>query len=229
MESIENQFIVPEDKYTGNVKGLAIRAIKFGRVTESGKIVLDVDNLSKDDALRLCLVLRFIAHEFKEEIVSAVRPVELTGVLNQRIEAIGAGLSKLSKNGFAKKIGRGQYIIHHYKIDEFLTDLEDQQSQSGQTKNSTKKSGNGHSTVSTKQLTGVGLDIQMLIDNGFLDKPRLMSDIIDELKKESRYHSDRVVDKTVRDSFVKNRRSLKRIENNNGGKARWVYVVRKSQ
>jgi hypothetical protein len=78
---------------------------------------------------------------------------------------------------------------------------------------------------SGKKLTGVGADIQNLVDNNFFSTPKTIKDIEKELKKEARYHDSRVIDATVKNIFMK-RRIIKRIENEGGGKTKWQYVIR---
>lgn len=226
--SIKSQFIVASDKYTGNIEALASRAIRFGKVTEKGDIILDDKSLTKEDIIKLALVLRFIAHTFDESISDALRPSELTDISNQRVEAVGSKLSELAtKVGFAKKIGHGQYVVQSYKIDSFLSELESkddikQKNDSPIINRKRRKNGN-----STKILTGVGRDIQSLIDNNFFNEPKLMNEILQELKREGFFHDAKVIDRTITTTFLKNRRTLRRIKNEDGGKSRWKYLVRK--
>lgn len=224
---IKSQFIVSSDKYTGNIEALASRAIKFGKVTEKGDIIIEDQSLTKEDIIKLGLVLRFIAHAFDENISEDLRPSELTDISNQRVEAVGSKLSELAtKTGFAKKIGHGQYVVQSYKIDSFLSDLENK---AGSKNRSVSKQGKKRQRTgdSTKTLTGVGRDIQSLIDNNFFDKPKVISEILKELETEGCFHNSKVVDKTITTTFLKNRRSLKRIQNEDGGKSKWKYVIRK--
>ncbi len=228
MEDIRNQFIVSSDKYTGNIDSLAVRAIKFGKVTEKGDIIIEnAISLTKEDIIKLGLVLRFIAHAFDESISDALSPTDLAEVSHQRVEAVGSKLSELAtKTGFAKKIGHGQYVVQSYKIDSFLTDLESKST--SEKKNGTKSSKKvRRSGESTKVLTGVGRDIQGLIDNGFFDEPKFTSEVMQELKREGFYHDPKVVDRTITTTFLKNRRTLKRIPNEDGGLSRWKYLIRK--
>lgn len=216
-EDIKNQFIVSEDHYKGNVEDLAKRAIKHGKITNDGTVIIENKTLSLEKSVMLSLIIRYIAHEFNENIPSTLRPIDLVDVLHQRVEAIGSILSNLKKRGLAKKIDRGQYSVQNYKINDFL-DLIDVGRDSFPSHSSGK--------VSHKSNKGVGRDIQKLLDANFFKSPRLMNEVIAELKKEGCFHADRVVDRTVRETFVKSRKIIKRIENSEGGMAKWKYVIR---
>jgi len=121
---IRNQFIVEENVSAHQAEGMAQRVLKFGRITKSGVVIIDDKSLSKLDQLKLCLVVRYIAHSLNPEISEQVRPSELTIPLGQRLEAVGSTLSVLSKEGFVKKQGHGRYVVSTHKIDQFLNYLE---------------------------------------------------------------------------------------------------------
>lgn len=225
--NIENLFIVKEGSAKANIEEQAKRVLPFGRITESGAVVIDNRSLTKVDQLKLCLVIRFIGNFFKDDIERQVRPIELTETLGQRYEAIGSTLSKLASEGFAKKDGHGKYSAFPYKIDGFLDYLE---------KISTpilsipKPKGSRKKTVRKSKgntLTGIGKHIQQLIDDGFFQTPRFISEVVQELKKENVYRDQKVIDKTIRDSFVSMRRTLQRIPNEDGGRSKWKYMIRK--
>ena len=226
-DDIKNKFIVDEDHNKERIEEVAGKTLRFGRVTKDGNIVIDDKGLTQDDILKLCLVIRYIAHGLDDSISQSVRPVELTKVLHERMESVGSRLSKLAKDGFAKKAGHGLYSVYPYKIEPFLSQLElvgEGQNEKTITK---KRRKSGTSTVrKVKELTGVGLDIQKLIDDGFFNTPWFVNEVDTELKKETKYHDPKVIDMTIRKTFVSNRRTLKRIPNTEGGKAKWKYVIR---
>lgn len=122
-DDIKNQFIVSDSVNRSSVHALAKKALKHGRITQGGSVVIDNNSLSKDDTVKLALVIRFIANALDDAISQSVRPVELTSVLHERVESVGSRLSKLAKDGFAKKSGYGQYSVFPYKIDPFLDAL----------------------------------------------------------------------------------------------------------
>lgn len=232
-ENIEDLFIVKDGFGKQNAQTQAKRALPFGRITQEGAVVIDHRTLTKADQLKLCLVIRHIASSLAENITKEVRAVELTDVLGQRHEAIGAALSRLASEGFAKKEGHGRYSVFPYKIDAFLDYLESDstRSSSGPRKTTRKAPGKTAKKVARKSkgnsLTGIGKHIQQLIDDDFFKSPRFISEVVEELKKENVFRDSRVIDKTVRDSFVSMRRTLQRVKNADGGKAKWKYVIRK--
>lgn len=227
MDDISDQFIVKEDSSKDRAMGWAKRLIKFGRITKEGNVLIDDKSLSKGDQVKLALVIRYVGNCLNEEIQRKVRPTELVNVLGQRLEAIGSVLSGLVTQGFARKEGYGEYSAHQYKIDDFLKYLEEVSSNGptsiahAQKRRRITRVGNKNKT-----LTGIGVHIQRLIDEGFFIKPRLMSEVSSRLEEENIFRDERVVDTTIRTTFVTRRRVLQRIRNTEGGKARWLYVVR---
>ena len=123
-DALKNKFIVDETATGKDAEQLIEKALKYGRVSKSGDIIIDKIQLSQDNILKLALVLRFLAHGIDESITESVRPTELTKVMGERVESVGSRLSQLAKSGFAKKSGYGQYVAHSYKVDKFLDELE---------------------------------------------------------------------------------------------------------
>jgi len=219
MNTIKNAFIVDDEHFIGNANNIAQKILKHGRITKNGKIIIDDKDLTKDQILKLCLSIKFIAHELDNKIPQDVKPSELVDVMSERPESIGSRLSKLFKENFVKKSGFGQYIIHNYKIEAFVDSLTKNIQKSNETRKTPTNAKSG------KRLTGIGADIQNLVDNNFFSKPKTIKDVEKELKKEAKYHDSRVIDATMKNVFMK-RRIVKRIENENGGQAKWQYVIR---
>lgn len=225
-DDIKSQFIVGDEVDQNSIHRLAKRTLKYGRVTKGGNVVIDNTHLSKDDTLKLCLVIRYIANALDESISQIVRPVELTDALHERTESVGSRLSRLAKESFVRKIGYGQYSIFAYKVEPFLDEMDGKDPVEQRT-HSAKRSSANKAPRKAKEMTGVGLDIQKLLDDGFFSTPKFINEIDAELRRETRYHDPKVIDMTIRKTFVSSRRSLKRIPNTEGGKAKWKYVVRK--
>ena len=222
-DDIRNQFIIQEDVGRLNAESLARRALRFGRITKDGHVIIENQNLSKGDQLKLALLIRYIGNQLDESIRRSVRPSELTQTLGQRLEAIGSLLSKLAFEGFAKKEGPGEYSIFPYKIEVFLSHLESPE----QNDSDSSHRKYARTRSSATRTRGVGADIQRLIDEGFFEKPIFVSEVSQKLKAENFHHDDRVIDTTLRKTFVSSKRILKRIPNEGPGKAKWLYVIRK--
>lgn len=221
-DDIKQLFIVEENVSGLNAEALARRTLPFGKIARDGSVIIDDRSLSKGDQQKLALVIRYVANLLDESIPRTIRPVDLTTTLGQRIEAIGAGLSGLLSDGFAKREGTGQYSVLPYRIDEFLQHLEQKRSApTGEKKHKLTR------RKKSQPLSGIGTHIERLIGDGFFDAPRMMSEVVARLKQENVFRDERVVDKTVRDTFVSARRTLQRIPNDGPGLARWKYVVRK--
>lgn len=101
-------------------------------------------------------------------------------------------------------------IIEEHEIR--ISELEKQQPVEKSIKTKPKKS----------NYSGPTGGIRMLIDSGFLDTPKFVSEIIDEMKREGHYNNLPTIDSALRKSFLKNK-TLQRIKE---GK-KWKYVIRK--
>ncbi len=215
---IKSLFIVDESQVIQNNEKLIEKALKYGRITKNGNVIIDKTELSQDNTLKLALVIRFLAHTIDETISATVRPTEMIALLGERIESVGSRLSHQTKAGFLKKTGYGQYMVNHYKIEGFLNELESDEPQITAKTARPKRKNSG-----TKTLTGIGLHIQHLVEDGFFSTPKEMSAVIHELAAQNVHRDPRVIDKTMRDIFV-TRKILSRIENKDKGKAKWLYV-----
>ncbi|MDD4411835.1 MAG: hypothetical protein PHO58_05020 [Bacilli bacterium] len=217
---IKNSFIVDEDVYTKEkVKKYAEKALEYAKITKDGQVLIENHNIPSDEKIKLCLVVRFIAHNFDSKISSSVTLSEMQKIIQESTEAVGSRLSKIVKLGFAKKIERAVYQVMPHKIEIILDDLSSAKEQNTKIKNNSDKK----KRQSTK---GIGKDIQDLINSGFFKTPKTIQEISKKLKEEVRFHDDRVIDATVRTGFVSNKKILKRIPSSKKGRTKWEYVIR---
>ncbi len=216
--TLSSQFIVDDEHIKQNTEELVKKALKYAKITKNGIILIEDNTLSQENKLKLCLAVRFLANSLDENITNIIRPSELTKTLGERPESVGSRLSKLASDGFAKKIGFGQYAIHPYRVEPFLNSLETPRKESGSRNISSNK---------THPSSGISGDIQALIDGGFFNTPKFMSDVKTKLEEEVKFHDIRLIDKTVRTTFVSSKKILKRIKNDGKGVAKWKYVIRK--
>jgi hypothetical protein len=227
-DDLRNKFIVDESHVRQNTERFIEKALKFGRVSKGGDIIIDKTHLSQDNILKLALVLRYLGHSLDETIADTVRPSELTKVMGERIESVGSRLSQLAKNGFAKKSGYGQYVVQSYRVEKFLDELAagGGDGVSEQKHNGKRKGRRTSNNKKSLPLVGIGSDIQGLIDAGFFKTPKFVIEVQRKLEEEVRYHDIRVIDTAIRKTFVASRKVLKRIPNAEKGKAKWKYVNR---
>ncbi len=75
----------------------------------------------------------------------------------------------------------------------------------------------------TKGYKGLAGGIRFIIKSGFLNNPRSLNEIINELKREGYHYSKSGVASTLSETFVKSQKILNRIKE---GKI-WKYVLRK--
>lgn len=222
-KNIKTKFIVDEKDYTKEkLIKLAEIAVKYVKVSKNGDVLIEDLSLSPDNKMRLSLVARFIAHTFDENISKSIKLSEMVKILNERLEAVGSRMSQLVKSGFAKKISRGNYMALHYRIEAFLLELDSPPEDSfSKTKTSKKK------RRKNKHMRGIGADIKELINDNFFDTPKTIKEVKEKLKEEVKFHDVRVIDATIRKTFVKSKKILKRIRCEKKGRARWQYVIRR--
>lgn len=223
---IKNLLIIDGDNYSRQVmEEFARKLIKYAKISKNGDIIILDSYLSPDDKLRISLVLRFIAHTFDDTIPKTITLKELSNLLSERLEAVGSRLSQImKKENFAKKVNKGVYMVQHFVIDKFLTDLENKERSIGSGKKRTTKSG---AKRKDKAVTGIGKDIlELLVNNDFFKTPKTIKEACEKLKEETRFHNPKIVDMTIRKTFVNSKKLLKRIPNPEKGKTKWLYVNR---
>lgn len=77
--------------------------------------------------------------------------------------------------------------------------------------------------IVSKDYKGLAGGVRFLIDNGFLNQPKSVNEILDELKKESYHYTTAGIASTLSETFTKNQKILNRIKE---GKV-YKYVMRK--
>ncbi|MFH1774528.1 MAG: hypothetical protein ABH874_06180 [Methanobacteriota archaeon] len=71
--------------------------------------------------------------------------------------------------------------------------------------------------------TGLSGGIRLLIDNGFLNTPKSVNEIQNELTREGYHYPSKSTDKLLSVNFMQKKKILTRVKEGNG----WKYVVRK--
>lgn len=218
---IKNLFIVDKDSYDKEkIKDIAHDVIRFAKVSKEGDILLENINLSSEDKIKISLISRFIAHSFANSINEYMTVQDCKKILpNESNEAVGSRLSALVKNGFAFKVKSATYSVYPHKIEPYIMELKNKEGNIKKNKSGNKKG--AHSKV------GVGKDIQDLINSGYFNSPKTIKETEDQLTQKGCFHNPKVIDKTIRGSFMKNKDILKRLKNTGQGKAKWVYVIKK--
>mgnify|MGYP001597735902 CR=1 FL=1 len=74
-----------------------------------------------------------------------------------------------------------------------------------------------------KDYKGLAGGIRLLINNGFLNEPKSVKEIMSELKREGYHNSQAGVASTLSVTFTKSQKVLNRIDENKV----WKYVLRK--
>jgi len=215
-------FIVDDENALLETRRLVEKALKYGRITRSGELLIEDFGLSKTNILKLALVLRFLAHRIDENISDTLSPKELVTVLSERYESVGSRLSKLAGAGFVEKVGHGKYRAKLFQVKRFLLGLEGQEVEG--VANAVRRKRRRIIPDSDKSKRGgVYLAVQKLIEKEYFKTPRFVSEAKKELEVEGDFFDIRRVDTAVR---VMHKKSLRRLRSEKGGKAKWQYVNR---
>jgi len=230
---IKNLLIVNEKDYSKKIaEDNARRIIKFAKISDKGGIIYLDNKLSPDDKLRIALTIRFIAHTLDENITETITLKELSTALSERLEAVGSRLSKIIKNeNFAKKISKGVYIVQRVAINKFISSLKNNENVIVSKKRKANKNGIKRKD---KAVTGIGKNIlELLINQDFFKTPKTIKEVSEKLREETKIYDERIIDTTIRKTFVDSKKILRRIDvkknpiqNKNIGKARRVYINR---
>lgn len=217
-------FVDAEDYSKKQVEDLARRILPFAKMSRTGGVFIENNSLPPVLKLKLALACRFIANVLDEKISSNMTITELNVILpNESPKAISARMSDLSKKaGFTKKAGVGSFAIYPHKIGTIIEELENPKPAGHTSRRTTMKVKGG----SRAKDSGATKDMQDLIDNGFFKEPKIVQEVLTQLKQETKYHDLRALDATIRNTFVGSKKTLKRLPNTKGGKAQWMYVVR---
>ncbi|PIN88136.1 hypothetical protein COV12_00120 [Candidatus Woesearchaeota archaeon CG10_big_fil_rev_8_21_14_0_10_32_24] len=76
---------------------------------------------------------------------------------------------------------------------------------------------------SKKDYKGLAGGIRLIITEGFLNSPRSVNEIFNELKRQGYHYPQKSVSKLLSINFMKNTRILTRVKENK----KWKYVLRK--
>lgn len=228
-DEVINKFIVSEEDYGKDFASkMANRILKYAKISKDGRLLLESSDLLPINKVKLLLASRFIAHAYRNEITTTVTLTDVEKLLtNESPDAVRARMSQIVQSGFAHRKGKGLYEVLPYKIEKFIDTLDYENQPLNTLEDSANKSTKKPKIKRhfTKNI-GVGKDILELVNQNFFDKPRTVKEVEDKLKEEVKYHDIRVIDKAIRETFVKSKKILKRIQNTGEGKARWVYVIR---
>ncbi len=77
--------------------------------------------------------------------------------------------------------------------------------------------------ITNKDYSGLGGGINLLIDEGYLELPKSVDEIWNELKKQVYHYPKSSVSKLLSINFTKNQKILNRVKENKI----WKYVIRK--
>jgi len=124
MENLKDRFIVSERIDEKQVTGFIERSLAFCRVTTSGGVIIDENRLSNLEKVKISLVARFLANKLDSNISPEVNGDELSSYLMIQKDQVMARLKDAKDEKFATRAGKGVYSANPFRIEEFLSALE---------------------------------------------------------------------------------------------------------
>ena len=87
-KDVKSNFIVDENEYTKEkVKKSAEKALKYAKIAKNGQILIEDHSLPSDDKIKLCLVVRFIAHSFDDQIQSTATLSDIQKIVQESTDS----------------------------------------------------------------------------------------------------------------------------------------------
>lgn len=134
LEELEKQFIVKEDIEEKMIKYLVSRVSKMCRIDTQGFVMIFHENLKLKDKILLVLAARYLANRLQQKlnkettINDEVGAGELSKILKEKNNIIRARITELKKEGKVTQVRRGVYKIMPHIIEDFLNELEGENS-----------------------------------------------------------------------------------------------------
>ena len=123
-EELKDRFIVDEKFDKKKVEKFVERLLPFCKVTKTGAILLERDDFTSTEKIKIALVARFLANSLDESISAEVNSEELSNNLMIPKNQVVARLKELKDERFAFRVSRGIYKVNPLKINDFLNNIE---------------------------------------------------------------------------------------------------------
>ena len=124
LEELRKKFIVEEKVDEKKISEYIELALKFGKVSIDGSVIIEKEDMVTKDQVGLALIMRFLANRLEKEISAEVTAKELSQSLNIPEEQVAARLAELTKGKVAIRVAKGVYKANPFRIGKFLNYLE---------------------------------------------------------------------------------------------------------
>lgn len=125
MEDLKKAFIVDERQYEKEKIPEQVRKVlRYCKVSKEGKVLLEKNNFTLRESLKLILTARFLASKLDGEISEEVSIDELVASMNSsNKESLVTRMKEIVDEGHAKRVSAGAYKIIPFYIDGILDKL----------------------------------------------------------------------------------------------------------
>jgi vacuolar-type H+-ATPase subunit F/Vma7 len=126
MEDLKNSFIVDENEFTKEKIPQQIKSIlRYCKVSKDGKVLLEKNNFTLRENLKIILVARFLANKLDESISSEVSIDEIVASMGtNNKESLTTRMKEVVDENVAKRVSSGTYLIIPFYIESILEKLE---------------------------------------------------------------------------------------------------------
>ena len=122
MEDLKKAFIVDEKAYEKEKIPQQIRKVlKYCKVSKNGNVLLEKNNFTIRDNLKIILIARFLASKLDESIKEEINIDEIVASMRtNNKESLITRMKEIVDEGIAKRLSSGVYVIVPFFIDGIL-------------------------------------------------------------------------------------------------------------
>lgn len=124
MEDFKKKFIVDEDFDEKRIVEYGEKLLPFCKISKKGEVLINVENATAIERVKLALAARFVANRVQSEIPAEIGADDLSNFLNIPKNQITARLNELKDSKFAESVERGLFRINPRQLSAFLNEME---------------------------------------------------------------------------------------------------------
>jgi hypothetical protein len=124
LEELRKKFIVEENLEGKKLEEYVKRALPFCKMTKNGEVIIEIENATSTEKLKLALVAKLLASHLDKNISSETNFDNLSKSLDIPRDQVIARLKELKDNKFALRVDKGKYKLNPLKIGKFLSQME---------------------------------------------------------------------------------------------------------
>jgi hypothetical protein len=124
LEDLKKKFIVDDSFDEKKLAEYVGRLLPFCKISKSGEILVEIEQATTVEKVKLGLAARFVANNLQKEIPSEIDADDLSKFLDIPKNQVAARLNELKDNKFAISVERGLFSINPRALSPFLDEME---------------------------------------------------------------------------------------------------------